>query len=46
VRYYLDIRCHSYIVLSAMPVRALNRQTAQTQVKAGVKPELLGFLIS
>jgi hypothetical protein len=41
VRYYLDIRCHSYIGLSATPVRALNRQTAQTQVKAGVKPELL-----
>jgi hypothetical protein len=39
VRNNLDIRCHSYIGLSVKPVRALNRQTAQTQVKAGVKPE-------
>ena len=39
MRYYLDIRCHSYIGLSVKPARALNRQTDQTQVKAGVKPE-------
>jgi hypothetical protein len=30
-----------YIGLSVKPARALNRQTAQTQVKADVKPELL-----
>jgi hypothetical protein len=39
VRNHLDIRCHSYVGLSVEPARALNRQTAQTQVKAGVKPE-------
>jgi hypothetical protein len=39
VRNNLDIRCHFYIVLSVKLARALNRQTAQTQVKAGVKPE-------
>ena len=41
MRYYLDIRCHSYIGLSVKPARALNRQTAQTQIKAGVTPERL-----
>ena len=39
MRYYLDVRCHFFIDLSVKPARALNRQTAQTQVKAGVKPE-------
>ena len=34
-------RCNFYIGLSVKPARALNRQTAQTQVKAGVKPERL-----
>ena len=41
MRYYLDIRCHSYIGLSVKPARAFNRQTAQTQIKASVKPEHL-----
>ena len=39
MRNNLGIRCHSYIGLSVKPARALNRQTDQTQVKAGVKPE-------
>ena len=39
MRNNLDIRCHFYIGLSVKPARALNRQTDQTQVKAGVKPE-------
>jgi hypothetical protein len=39
VRNNLDLRCHFYIGLSVKPFRALNRQTDQTQVKAGVKPE-------
>ena len=39
MRNHLDIPGHSYIGLSVKPVRALNRQTDQTQVKAGVQPE-------
>ena len=39
MRNNLDIRCHSYIGLPVKPVRVLNRQTDQTQFKAGVKPE-------
>ena len=39
MRNNLDIRYHFYIGLSVKPARALNRQTDQTQVKAGVKPE-------